>query len=104
LNGAHCNNNIALQHPEGFGAVFSVTFASKAHALFIARQLRLHRFATSLGGVESLVDWRHGWDAAAEPTQLRISIGLEGYDDLANDWKQALLALDDSEKKAAAKL
>ncbi|KAJ1822253.1 hypothetical protein LPJ56_000730 [Coemansia sp. RSA 2599] len=103
-NGAHCNFNIAQQHPEGFGAVFSITFATKTQAMFVARQLRLHRFATSLGGVESLVDWRHGWDATAEPTQLRISIGLEGYDDLASDWKQALLALDESEKKAAAKL
>ncbi|KAJ2786355.1 hypothetical protein GGI15_001601 [Coemansia interrupta] len=104
INGAHCNANIAQQHPEGFGAVFSVAFATKAQALFVARALRLHRFATSLGGVESLVDWRHAWDETAEPTVLRISIGLEAYDDLASDWKQALLALDESEKKAAAKL
>ncbi|KAJ1735480.1 hypothetical protein LPJ72_001845 [Coemansia sp. Benny D160-2] len=98
-----CGFDVAKQHPNGFGAVFSVRFASKTQALFVARHLKLHRFATSLGGVESLVDWRHGWDASADPTLLRVSVGLESYDDLANDWKQALLALDTSEA-AAAKL
>ncbi|KAI8322134.1 cystathionine gamma-synthase [Martensiomyces pterosporus] len=100
----HREFDIQQQHPEGFGAVFAVYFATKSQALFVARHLRLHRFATSLGGIESLVDWRHGWDATAEPTLLRISVGLEGFDDLANDWKQALLALDDHEKQLAAKL
>ncbi|KAJ2068108.1 hypothetical protein GGI08_001044 [Coemansia sp. S2] len=82
------------QHPNGFGAVFSVYFASKTQALFVAKQLRLHSFATSLGGVHSLVDWRHAMDATSEPTMLRVSIGLESFDDLAADWRQALTALD----------
>ncbi|KAJ1899487.1 hypothetical protein LPJ66_002070 [Kickxella alabastrina] len=101
INGAQCNPNIALQHPNGFGAVFAVSFASKCQALFVARALGLHRFATSLGGVESLVDWRYGWDSSAQPTLLRISVGLESFDDLAKDWKQALQALEVSERKAA---
>ncbi|KAJ2725643.1 hypothetical protein GGI07_001143 [Coemansia sp. Benny D115] len=99
INGAHCNSNIAAQHPNGFGAVFAVSFATKEQALFVARHLRLHRFATSLGSVESLVDWRHGWDVTADSTLLRISIGLECYDDLAKDWRQALLALNEVELK-----
>ncbi|KAJ2837674.1 hypothetical protein FBU31_001090 [Coemansia sp. 'formosensis'] len=90
------------QHPHGFGAVFSVSFASKTQALFVAKQLRLHAFATSLGGVHSLVDWRHGCDATAEPSLLRVSVGLEAFDDLAADWRQALTALDAHE--CAAKL
>ncbi|KAJ1962647.1 hypothetical protein GGI12_002522 [Dipsacomyces acuminosporus] len=96
--------DIAQQHPEGFGAVFSMNFATKSQALFVARHLTLHRFATSIGGVESLVDWRHAWDVTAESTLLRISVGLEAFEDLANDWKQALLALDEHEKKQASKL
>ncbi|KAJ1771715.1 hypothetical protein IW140_003307 [Coemansia sp. RSA 1813] len=98
-----CGFDATKQHPDGFGAVFAVRFATQAQALFVARHLKLHRFATSLGGVESLVDWRRGWDATADPTLLRISVGLESYEDLANDWKQALLALDANEA-AAAKL
>ncbi|KAJ2526126.1 hypothetical protein IWW43_006508 [Coemansia sp. RSA 1935] len=86
---------IENQHPEGFGAVFAIRFKCKDTALFVARHLGLHRFATSLGGVESLVDWRHGWDATADPTLLRVSVGLEGFDDLARDWAQTLLALND---------
>ncbi|KAJ1781486.1 hypothetical protein LPJ59_007043, partial [Coemansia sp. RSA 2399] len=95
--------DVARQHPEGFGAVFAICFATKEQALFVARHLKLHRFATSLGGVESLVDWRFGFDSTADPSLLRISVGLEGYEDLADDWKQALLALDASEA-ASAKL
>ncbi|KAI9501170.1 Cys/Met metabolism PLP-dependent enzyme-domain-containing protein [Coemansia spiralis] len=95
-----CGFDVLRQHPEGFGAVFAVRFASKSQALFVARHLKLHRFATSLGGVESLVDWRHGWDASADPTLLRVSVGLESYEDLANDWRQALLALDATETGA----
>ncbi|KAJ2330326.1 hypothetical protein GGI00_003760 [Coemansia sp. RSA 2681] len=96
---------MAAQHPNGAcGAVFAVSFASKAQALFVARQLRLHTFATSLGGVHSLVDWRHAVDPQAEPTLLRVSIGLEAFDDLAADWRQALTALDAHECSVAAKL
>ncbi|KAJ1665790.1 hypothetical protein IW140_003306 [Coemansia sp. RSA 1813] len=92
--------DVTRQHPEGFGALFAVLFATKEQALFVARHLKLHRFATSLGGVESLVDWRHGFDPTADPTMLRVSVGLESYEDLANDWKQALLALDAHETEA----
>ncbi|KAJ2467953.1 hypothetical protein GGI02_003851, partial [Coemansia sp. RSA 2322] len=91
------------QHPHGFGAVFSVRFASQAQALFVARHLRLHAFATSLGGVHSLVDWRRASDAAADPALLRVSVGLENFDDLAADWRQALLALE-AHEAASAKL
>ncbi|KAJ1726797.1 hypothetical protein LPJ61_004956 [Coemansia biformis] len=95
---------IHAQHPEGLGAVFSVSFATGEQALFVARHLKLHHFATSLGGVESLVDWRHGWDAIADPALLRVSVGLEAFDDLAADWAQALQALDAHEGRGAAKL
>ncbi|KAJ1944679.1 hypothetical protein FBU59_002535 [Linderina macrospora] len=90
--------DVKAQYPLGFGAVFSLDFMSKEQALFVARQLKLHAFATSLGGVESLVDWRYACDANAAPTLLRVSVGLESFEDLAADWKQALLALHEHEK------
>jgi hypothetical protein len=33
--------------------------------------------ATSLGGVESLIEYKHGTDSAADPHLVRLSIGLE---------------------------
>ena len=33
--------------------------------------------ATSLGGVESLIEYKHETDSAADPYLLRLSIGLE---------------------------
>ena len=39
--------------------------------------LRLFRDATSLGGVESLIEWRRKYDGAVSPRLLRVSVGLE---------------------------
>ena len=37
---------------------------------------RLAHDATSLGGVESLIEYRHKWDSAVSPRLLRLSVGL----------------------------
>ncbi|KAI8459022.1 Cys/Met metabolism PLP-dependent enzyme-domain-containing protein [Phakopsora pachyrhizi] len=41
--------------------------------------------ATSLGGVESLIQQQYQSDPKADPRIVRLSIGLEDYDDLRND-------------------
>ena len=49
--------------------------------------------ATSLGGVESLVEHRHsveGPDTPTPPDLLRLSVGLEHRDDLLADLAEAL--------------
>ncbi len=47
--------------------------------------------ATSLGGVESLIERRARWTAeSAHPALLRCSIGIEDVDDLWRDLEQAL--------------
>ena len=48
--------------------------------------------ATSLGGVESLVEWRRQYDDSISPYLLRLSIGLEDPDDRMDDLDQALRA------------
>lgn len=53
-------------------------------------QLRLFGDATSLGGVESLVEWRRKYDESISPLLLRMSIGLESHDDLQADLQQAI--------------
>jgi cystathionine gamma-synthase len=48
--------------------------------------------ATSLGGVESLIEWRVVSDPKIDPNLCRISIGLEDPRDLQNDFRQTFLA------------
>ncbi len=55
-------------------------------------QLRLFGDATSLGGVESLVEWRRKYDESISPLLLRMSIGLESHTDLQDDLQQAILS------------
>jgi cystathionine gamma-synthase len=56
-------------------------------------KLKLFHHATSLGGVESLIEWRTMTDATVDRRLLRVSIGLEGWEDLRDDLLQAFTAL-----------
>lgn len=69
----------------------SITLQSEEHAKHCARSLNLFHEATSLGGVESLVDWRYQWDKEMDPSLLRLSIGLEDVYDLIKDLDRSLL-------------
>jgi cystathionine gamma-synthase len=62
-------------------------------AVAVSNRLRLFTRATSLGGVESLVEHRHsieGPHTRAPEGLLRLSVGLEHVDDLRDDLAQAL--------------
>ncbi|MDH4248071.1 MAG: PLP-dependent transferase, partial [Deltaproteobacteria bacterium] len=72
------------------GGVLSIDMADEAQARALPARLRLFREATSLGGVESLIEWRRRNDPMARPTLLRISVGLEHPDDLIADFTRAL--------------
>lgn len=64
-------------------------------ALHVASRLKLFTNATSLGGVESLVEHRaslEGPDSTTPDGLLRLSVGLEHADDLIADLKAALAA------------
>lgn len=64
-----------------------------AEALAVAGRLRLFTYATSLGGVESLVEHRKSVEGPDSPTPdnlLRLSVGLEDAADLIEDLRQAL--------------
>ena len=52
-------------------------------------KLRLFFHATSLGGVESLVEWRAMSDEGVDPRLLRVSVGLEAWEDLRDDLLRA---------------
>lgn len=84
----------ARQLTGGFGGMLSVRVAGgAAGALRVAGRLRHFARATSLGGVESLVEHRatvEPPDSPVPPDLLRLSIGLEDPAELVDDLRAAL--------------
>ncbi len=92
---SHPGHEIAKkQMLNGFGGMISVLIKGDEQiAIKVASKLQIFRNATSLGGVESLVDHRktaEGEHSTTKPNLLRISVGIENVNDLINDFKQAL--------------
>ncbi|KAF1831257.1 cystathionine gamma-synthase (O-succinylhomoserine (thiol)-lyase) [Decorospora gaudefroyi] len=83
------------QMPNGFGPVFSVYMKGMQQARRLPSKLRLFHHATSLGGVESLIEWRRMSDTEVDNTLLRVSVGIENWEDLKNDLLSAFKALAD---------
>jgi len=78
----------------GFGGMLSIRVnGGEQAAVAAAAQLQIWKRATSLGGVESLVEHRasiEGEGTPCPPDLLRLSVGLETIDDLIRDLDQAL--------------
>jgi cystathionine gamma-synthase len=80
----------AKQMTGGFGGMLSIRVGDP---LAFVKRLRLWVPATSLGGVESLIEHRASVEGPTSPTPkdlLRLSVGLEHEDDLFEDLVQAL--------------
>ncbi|KAB8263245.1 cystathionine gamma-synthase [Aspergillus pseudonomiae] len=73
------------QMPNGFGPVFAIEMKTEEMSRELTGLLRLFQHATSLGGVESQIEWRKLVDASAKPTLLRVSVGVEYLEDLKRD-------------------
>jgi cystathionine gamma-synthase len=91
----HPGHAIALRQMfGGFGGVLSFEVpGGREQALATAGRVRLFTRATSLGGVESLIEHRASMEGPHSRTPaglLRVSIGLEHLDDLIADLDQAL--------------
>ena len=89
----HPDHELALrQMPGGAGGVLAFELADRASARHCEEAVRLVRRATSLGGVETLIECR----ARVEPEGrvpdglLRLSVGLEDVNDLWADLTQAM--------------
>ena len=82
------------QMTNGFGAMLSLLVAGGAgDAKRVATRTRLFVPATSLGGVESLIEHRatvEGPDSVVPENLLRVSVGIENADELIADLEQAL--------------
>ncbi|KAI0401838.1 Cys/Met metabolism PLP-dependent enzyme-domain-containing protein [Xylaria palmicola] len=84
---------LARQMPNGFGPVFALYTRDADDARRLPSKLNLFHHATSLGGVESLIEWRSMTDAGVDKRLLRLSIGVEGWEDLRDDLLQGFEAL-----------
>lgn len=87
------NSWLRRQMPGGYGPVFSLAMKSEAMARRLPSKLRLFHHATSLGGVESLIEWRAMTDKTVARNLLRVSIGVEAEEDLKADIEQAFTKL-----------
>lgn len=91
---SHANHEVAKQQMRAFGGMLSfLVRGERAEALAVAAKTRLFTRATSLGGVESLIEHRNSSEGEGSRTAqnlLRVSVGLEFVDDLISDLQQAL--------------
>ncbi len=91
---SHPGHAIAASQMALFGGMLSVQIRGGAErAMAVAARVKIFTRATSLGGVESLIEHRASIEGPASLTPqnlLRLSIGLEHPDDLLEDLDQAL--------------
>ena len=94
-------HDIAKRQMEGgFGGMLSIRIrgggsdaTGEAAAIATAANVHIWKRATSLGGVESLIEHRASVEGAgtpAPPNLLRLSVGIEDAGDLIDDLQQAI--------------
>lgn len=95
----HPGHEIMKKQARGFGAMLTFEVDSKEFALYILKSVRLIRFAESLGGTETLITYPITQTHADVPAQelerngitdriLRVSVGIEGVNDLLKELEQ----------------
>jgi cystathionine gamma-synthase len=92
---SHPNHEVArCQMRGGFSGMLSIAMrGGEARAIATAARVKVWKRATSLGGVESLIEHRasiEGEGTPCPPDVLRLSVGLEDPQDLLADLDQAL--------------
>jgi cystathionine gamma-synthase len=87
----------ARQMAGGFGGMLSVRARGGGDAaIAVAANVEVWKRATSLGGIESLIEHRasiEGPDSPAPPDLLRLSVGIEDPQDLIADLEAALRSI-----------
>lgn len=92
------------QMPGGFAPTFAIRVAGGIHnggarAAWLPHQTQYWIPATSLGGVESLIEHRIGAEPTEDPGTIRLSVGLEDVEDLKQDLRQAFRKVLEIEKQ-----
>jgi cystathionine gamma-synthase len=90
----HPGHAVATRQMRGYSAMLSIRVKGGARAaIATAARVKLWKRATSLGGVESLIEHRasvEGKGSPCPPDLLRLSVGLEDAEDLFADLDRAL--------------
>ena len=92
----HPGYEIMKKQARGFGSMITFQVDSKEHALQILKQVRMIKFAESLGGVETLITYPTTQTHADVPEEvrlkngitpctLRLSTGIEDIEDLLGE-------------------
>ncbi|KAJ8609366.1 hypothetical protein MRB53_039131 [Persea americana] len=84
---------VSEQMTGGHSPTFAIYLKDEASAAALPSKLKYFHHATSLGGVESLAEWRSMSDPKCDRRLIRISVGIEDVDDLYNDLEEALHSL-----------
>ncbi|MEM9222274.1 MAG: PLP-dependent aspartate aminotransferase family protein [Pseudomonadota bacterium] len=92
---SHPGHDVAARQMDGgFGSLLSFDVKGGGdEALAVVGRLNLIKRATSLGGVESLIEHRHSIEPASTgipKNLLRLSVGIEAVEDLVADLSEAL--------------
>jgi len=92
---SHPGHEIARRQMDGgFGGMLSMRIkGGEKGALNIVKRCKVFTRATSLGGVESLIEHRYSIEGKSSPIPedlLRLSVGIEAVEDLIADLEQAL--------------
>jgi cystathionine gamma-synthase len=91
---SHPGHAVAARQMRGFGGMLSVEVrGGQEAAMHVAARVQIFTRATSLGGIESLIEHRASIEppgSRTPPGLLRVSVGLEHPDDLVEDLRQAL--------------
>jgi cystathionine gamma-synthase len=90
---SHPGHELAARQMRSFGGMLSIELHDEAAARRFAESTQLFQLAESLGGVESLVcypsEMTHasvrGTALEVSPAVVRLSVGIEGVDDLVAD-------------------
>jgi Cystathionine beta-lyases/cystathionine gamma-synthases len=98
----HRNHEIAKRQMRGFGGMLGVDVGTAEAAKSLVNNLKVCTFATSLGGVETLIQpvalMTHATLSLEEREQagvseglLRVSVGIENIDDICRDIYDSLI-------------
>ncbi len=95
---SHPGHRVAARQMQGgFGGMLSIRVkGGETAAIATAARVKIWQRATSLGGIESLIEHRasiEGPDSPVPPDLLRLSVGIEHPADLLADLEQALTSM-----------
>ena len=97
----HPGYEVQKKQARGFGAMVTFNVTDEAKAKSVLNRVRLIQFAESLGGVETLITYPVTQTHADVPAEirekngitnrtLRLSVGIENFEDLIADLAQAM--------------